>query len=110
MIVYELIINAARHAFGDCGGEIRVAIWPDGPFVKCRVQDNGSAAANARPGHGLKIVDALSSTLGARFKQTFGPRGSQSLLAFPYDARNNRRNDIVRGLQRRAGSRVTPNL
>ncbi len=89
MIVYELIINAARHAFDDCGGEIRLAVWPDGPVVKCRVRDNGSAAVNIQPGHGLKIVDALSSALGACFKQTFGPLGSQSLLVFPYDANNN---------------------
>jgi two-component sensor histidine kinase len=73
MILYELIINAARHAFEGGGGEIRVAVWVDGAFVKCSVQDNGSAAPNIHPGPGLQIVDALSEALGGRFKQTFGP-------------------------------------
>jgi two-component sensor histidine kinase len=86
MIVYELIINAARHAFDCFGGEISVAVWAEGPFVKCQVQDNGSAAVKLQPGHGLKIVDALSGALCARFKQTFGPHGSQSLLVFPHYA------------------------
>jgi two-component sensor histidine kinase len=92
MIVYELIINAMRHAFEGGGGEIRVAVRRDGAFVKCSVQDNGSTAANIQPGRGLKIVDALSSALGGRFKQAFGPSGSASLLVFPCaGASNNRR-------------------
>jgi two-component sensor histidine kinase len=83
MILYELITNAARHAFDGGGGEICVAIRSDGACVKCSVQDNGSAAPSIQPGRGLQIVDALSKALGGRFKQTFGPRGSKSLLVFP---------------------------
>jgi two-component sensor histidine kinase len=91
MIVYELIINAMRHAFARGGGEIRVAVRRDGALVKCGVQDDGSAAARIQPGHGLKIVDALSHALGGRFVQILGPRGSTSLLLFPCaDAANNR--------------------
>jgi two-component sensor histidine kinase len=86
MILYELITNAARHAFeGGDGGEIRVAVRRGGEFVKCGVQDNGSAAPSIRPGRGLQIVDALSKALGGRFKQTFGAQGSKSLLVFPCD-------------------------
>jgi two-component sensor histidine kinase len=86
MIVYELITNAGRHAFdGGDGGEIRVAVRRGGAFVKCSVQDNGSAAPNIQPGRGLQIVDALSRALGGRFNQTFGPRGSNSHLVFPCD-------------------------
>ena len=51
MIVYELVTNAARHAFNGKGGEIRVELLRSGPFVECRVLDNGSAPANIRPGH-----------------------------------------------------------
>jgi two-component sensor histidine kinase len=83
MIVYELILNAARHAFEDRGGEIRVAVSRDAALVKCIVQDNGSAANNIVPGRGLKIVMALSNALDGRFKQTFGPHGSTSVLVFP---------------------------
>jgi two-component sensor histidine kinase len=85
MIVYELITNAARHAFVDGSGEIRVAIWRDGAFVKCSVRDSGSAAVNIQLGRGLKIVDALSKALGGRFKQTLGSQGSKALVVFPRD-------------------------
>ena len=82
MIIYELMINAMRHAF-EGGGEIRVAVRRDGAFVKCSVQDNGSNTGNIQPGRGLKIAYALSNALGGRFKQAFGPSGSASLLVFP---------------------------
>ena len=86
MIVHELISNAARHAFENRGGAIRVAVWQDGAFVKCSVQDSGSMTTSIAPGHGLKIVNSLSRALGGRFGQTFGVLGSKSLLVFPYDS------------------------
>jgi two-component sensor histidine kinase len=86
MIVHELISNAARHAFENRGGAIRVAVWQDGAFVKCSVQDSGSVTTSIAPGHGLKIVNSLSRALGGRFGQTFGVLGSKSLLVFPYDS------------------------
>jgi two-component sensor histidine kinase len=91
MIAYELIINGARHAFGSRGGEIHVAVWRDTRFVNCSVQDSGSNGRKIQPGRGLKIVDALSNSLGGQFKQTFGPHGSTSLLVFPSSANNRRR-------------------
>jgi two-component sensor histidine kinase len=84
MIVHELISNAARHAFANRGGAIRVAVWQDGGFVKCSVQDSGSVTTSIQPGHGLKIVNSLSRALGGRFRQTFGVQGSKSLLVFPH--------------------------
>jgi two-component sensor histidine kinase len=86
MIVHELISNAARHAFESRGGEIRVAVWQDGAFVKCSVQDSGSVTTSIQPGHGLKIVNSLSRALGGRFRQTFGVQGSNSLLVFRHDS------------------------
>src|ERR1700728_4375509 len=86
MIVHELISNAARHAFENRGGAIRVAVWQDGAFVKCSVLDSGSVTTSIAPGHGLKIVNSLSRALGGRFGQTFGVQGSKSLLGFPYDS------------------------
>jgi two-component sensor histidine kinase len=83
MIVFELINNAARHAFTSEAGEIRVELLRADPFFQCRVMDNGSASAHVRPGRGLKIIDALSSSLGGRIEQKFGPQGSRSILIFP---------------------------
>jgi two-component sensor histidine kinase len=92
MIVYELIINAVRHAFEAGGGEICVTVRRDGAFVTCGVQDNGSAASSIQPGRGRKLVEALSSALGGRFKQIFGPHGSTAIVIFPCaGASNNHR-------------------
>jgi two-component sensor histidine kinase len=86
MIVSELITNAARHAFGDNGGKIHIELVPSGPFVKCRVADNGRAAATVRPGRGLKIIEALVAGLDGTIEQHFGARGALSILTFPVNA------------------------
>jgi two-component sensor histidine kinase len=83
MIVFELINNAARHAFSDGAGEIRVEFSRAGGFVKCSVADDGSSATTVRPGRGLTIIEALSESLDGRFKQKFGPSGSWSIVVFP---------------------------
>jgi two-component sensor histidine kinase len=83
MIVSELITNAARHAFGESGGVIRVDLRPSQSFVECRVTDNGTAAANIRPGHGLGIVEALAEGLDGKIDQHFGPQGATTVVIFP---------------------------
>ena len=83
LIVYELVINSARHAFPGDEGEIRVELLRAGAIAQCRVTDNGSAAATAAPGRGLKIIDELSKSLGGRLEQSFGSRGSRSILTLP---------------------------
>jgi two-component sensor histidine kinase len=98
MIIYELITNAARHAFDGASGEIRIAVWCDRASVKCSVRDNGTAPPIIRPGRGLQIVDTLSKVLGGQFKQRFGPRGSESILIFP----RTRRPTLIAGSARRA--------
>lgn len=84
MIVFELINNAARHAFPDGDGEIRVELWLSGALAKCSVIDNGSAVAvRVVPGRGLKIIESLSRSLDGRFVQKIRPGGSTCLLVFP---------------------------
>jgi two-component sensor histidine kinase len=83
MILFELVNNAARHAFSDGEGEIRVELLSADPFVECRVIDNGSAIGEVHSGHGLKIIDALSKSLGGQFEQKFGSKGSRATLVFP---------------------------
>jgi two-component sensor histidine kinase len=84
MIVYELITNAARHAFAGRDGEIRVELLRAGAFVRCKVLDNGAAPAHVQRGRGLKIVGELIKALDGRFEQKFGTAGSMSILVFPY--------------------------
>jgi two-component sensor histidine kinase len=94
MIVFELINNAARHAFSEGEGEIRAELlWAD-PFVECRIMENGSASGEVQPGHGLKIIDALSKDLRGRFEQTFGSGGSIATLVFPATVSRNRPSKI----------------
>jgi two-component sensor histidine kinase len=83
MIVFELITNAARHAFDGRGGEIRIELFPSGSVVECRVSDNGSAPAEFRPGRGLKIIEALVEGLDGRFRQQFGAQGCTAVVIFP---------------------------
>jgi len=84
MIVYELVTNAAQHAFSNGNGKVRVELSRAGKLVECRVVDNGSAPINVQRGRGLKIVDELVKGLDGRLGQRFGPRGSFSILTFPY--------------------------
>src|SRR5579872_3637504 len=46
MIVYELVTNAAKHAFSDAPAEIRVELSRRGELAECRVFDNGSASTD----------------------------------------------------------------
>jgi two-component sensor histidine kinase len=84
MMVYELVTNAARHAFGNGKGEIRVELSRAGKLVECTVVDNGSAPSRVQRGRGLKIVGELVKGLDGRLDQRFGQRGSFSILTFPY--------------------------
>jgi two-component sensor histidine kinase/DNA-binding winged helix-turn-helix (wHTH) protein len=82
MIISELITNAARHAFGDGGGKIQVELFQYGPFVNCRVADDGTAPEKIRPGRGSAIVEGLIASLHGTIHQHFGPGGSVSNMNF----------------------------
>jgi two-component sensor histidine kinase len=99
LIVYELIINAAWHAFPRGEGEVRLELLRTGPFVECRVSDNGSSPPKIRPGNGLKIVDELARSLEGRFEQKLGLRGSHSIVSFSLeDAEMQARHARIRAL------------
>ena len=85
MIVFELVNNAARHAFSGGEGAIRVELSVMGAVAECSVRDNGSTTADIRPGRGLAIIEELSKNLGGRLEQTFRPWGSNSILLLPCD-------------------------
>jgi two-component sensor histidine kinase/DNA-binding winged helix-turn-helix (wHTH) protein len=86
MVISELITNAARHAFGDGGGKIRVELCQRGPFAKCRVADNGRAPEKIRPGLGFAIVERLIASLDGKINQHFGLEGAVSDMIFPVSA------------------------
>ena len=103
MIVYELVTNAARHAFGNGNGQVRVELSRAGKLVECRVVDNGSAPTSVRRGRGLKIVDELVKGLDGHLDQWFGQRGSFSTLTFPYGGEPHHEAGRGRGLRRPHG-------
>ena len=98
LIVSELITNAARHAFDDRGGVIRVELAASMSSIKCRVTDNGRGRRNIRPGNGMRIVVALASSIGGSIEQNFGPRGSTSLLICPAEVLRTTRRDQMKDL------------
>jgi two-component sensor histidine kinase len=104
MIVYELITNAAKHAFANGSGEIRVELLRAGAFVECRVLDNGSAPATVQPGCGLKLIKELARTLAGGVEQEFGAGGSRSILIFP------RRTEPLRNALERTSQRIGPEV
>lgn len=86
MIVFELITNAARHAFGDNAGSVHLEIWPVGSSIECSVTDSGSCEAHPVPGRGLSIVTALTTALDGCFELQFGPNGTRAAVSFPLKA------------------------
>lgn len=95
MAVYELINNAARHAFNECGGEIRVELFSTGNLAECRVSDDGIyRASGPRKGRGLRIIAELVGQLNGRFEQEFRDIGSISFIRFPVHKRTTRRGGI----------------
>ena len=99
MIVFELVTNATRHAFGNGTGQVRIELSRAGKLVECSVVDDGSAPINVQRGRGLKIVEELVKGLDGRFDQKFGQTGSHSVLTFPYNAD---------ALETRPGRKVLP--
>jgi len=104
MIVYELVTNAARHAFFEGrDGEVLVELAPESGVAKCKVSDNGAAPNGVRAGRGLKIVGHLAKSLGGQVDHSFGTNGSLFTVALPFVGREKRANR-----SRRAAYRVGP--
>jgi two-component sensor histidine kinase len=84
MILFELMTNAARHAFDERPGLIHIEICPADLSVTCRVTDNGKSAPNPRKGRGLTIVEALTAGLHGTVESQYGPSGTTTIVRFPY--------------------------
>lgn len=83
LILSELITNAAKHAFRDSRGAIRVELLPLGTSLECRVSDNGASEIKIHRGQGSRIVEALTRYLGGSIEWQFQPHGSNIVLIFP---------------------------
>lgn len=83
MIVAELINNAARHAFGDRGGKIQVAMTSRGSSMELTVADNGRGLDCFNEGQGTKIVRHLAGVLKATLDYRSTPSGTIARLSVP---------------------------
>jgi two-component sensor histidine kinase len=83
MIVSELVTSAARHSFVDSPARIWVAAGRRGALIWCRVEDNGTAAANESENRGTRIVDALARELHGEFEQYHRGDVSVATVIFP---------------------------
>jgi two-component system, sensor histidine kinase PdtaS len=86
LIVTELVINALKHAFPDNrGGRILVDYRSRGPDWTMSVSDDGIGmpedGANAKPGLGTSIVQALAKQLGAEIKVAKAHPGTKVSIA-----------------------------
>jgi two-component sensor histidine kinase len=86
LIASELICNAARHAFQDGVGRIRVELMVHGSTTECRVTDSGGGSVTILPGAGLTIVEALADGLGGSVRYHCGTHGTTWLVSVPSGA------------------------
>jgi two-component sensor histidine kinase len=83
LIVFELVTNAAKHAFGGTGGNIQIECVAEPERVICRVSDDGSKSSGQTPGSGAEIISALAAHLGGAVVAKGGQCGTTVILVFP---------------------------
>jgi len=89
LIVTELVINALKHAFpGNRKGRIDVDYHSRGPNWTLAVNDDGvgmpANPADAKPGLGTSIVQALAKQLGAEITLAAGNPGTKVSIRYAY--------------------------
>jgi two-component sensor histidine kinase len=87
LIVNELVTNSVKYAFDDEGGVINVTfrVNTDIGEGEVSVRDNGRGMGQSRKGgHGLGLADSLASQLGGRLTTPEAPKGTRTILTFPY--------------------------
>jgi two-component sensor histidine kinase len=87
LILNELVTNSVKYAFDEDGGVIHVTFRLNetiGEAELC-VSDNGRGMGPARVGSlGLRLVESLSRQLGGRLTMPEVPKGTTTVLTFPY--------------------------
>jgi two-component sensor histidine kinase len=83
LIIFELISNACRHAFGDRGGQISEAVITTRERIICRVSDDGRPASTFERGLGTGLVDALATALDGFVERQFTNNGTVVTVSFP---------------------------
>jgi len=84
LIVTELVINAAKHAFRARGGSaVRVSLASMGTAWMCSVADDGGGIADPSARSGSQIVATLVGALNGTMRIRSGGSGTLVSIAFP---------------------------
>jgi two-component system, sensor histidine kinase PdtaS len=84
LVIAELVMNAARHAFRSASsGEIIVDMSIHDGTLRCAILDNGYAGAVVAAGRGSAILDAIAAELDGVIGRTHTARGSAIVLHVP---------------------------
>jgi two-component sensor histidine kinase len=90
LVIAELVMNAARHAFRSVSsGEIIVDMSVRDGTLRCAVLDNGCAGAVVAAGRGSAILDAIAAELDGAIGRTHTARGSAVVLRVPISRPSN---------------------
>jgi two-component sensor histidine kinase len=87
LIVNELVTNSVKYAFDDEGGIINVVFRVNTTIGEGEVSvcDNGRGMGPARKGGlGLGLAQSLADQLGGRLTTPEVPKGTLTILTFPY--------------------------
>jgi two-component sensor histidine kinase len=87
LVVNELVTNSLKYAFDDDGGVIKVTFRVDESIgeAELSVSDNGRGMGPTREGSfGLRLVESLAGQLGGRRTTGEVPKGTLTVLTFPY--------------------------
>lgn len=87
LIVNELVTNAVKYAFDERGGIITIVFRLNSVIGEAElfVSDNGRGMGPARPGSfGLRLVESLARQLGGRVIARAVPKGTCTVVTFPY--------------------------
>jgi two-component sensor histidine kinase len=84
LVICELVMNAAKHAFPDNnGGCVRIDIFEEGDMCGCVVSDDGIGLRRGSAGCGSEIVKVLVAELGGRIFVQTGSWGTAISVVFP---------------------------
>jgi two-component sensor histidine kinase len=82
LVVAELVMNAAKHAFdGRQDGVVRVQFDDNHGEWLCTVSDNGQGVASSTAGVGSRIVADIARAMGARVLVRSSSRGTSVMVA-----------------------------
>jgi two-component sensor histidine kinase len=91
LIVNECLTNAAKHAFPNHIGVLKLDASIDGRDVVITIEDDGPGSAANAIGMGSRLIKTLARPIGAEFTRE-GEHGTNCVLRFPLEQRKAERN------------------